>query len=89
MENERQQAEIREQALIRQTQELVMVVDEQTRQLKERDMEMHEIMTRNNSEQTWQKNNFQATVLLNDTQDKFSGNDHTQMLMIERMDLLA
>jgi hypothetical protein len=50
---ERQDLILRDQQMTRQTQELVMVVDEQTRQLKDRD---HEIQSLLNSEsQQWER----------------------------------
>jgi len=62
---ERQDLIIREQQMTRQTQELVMVVDEQTRQLKDRD---HEIQSLLNSEsQQWERkfHELQQTMIIN------------------------
>jgi hypothetical protein len=62
---ERQDLILRDQQMTRQTQELVMVVDEQTRQLKDRD---HEIQSLLNSEsQQWERkfHELQQTMIIN------------------------
>lgn len=89
---------MREQQMTRQTQELVMVVDEQTRQLKDRD---HEIQSLLNSEsQQWERkfHELQQTMIINGNNSSGQISQSTLILnpqlnnndlMLEKMDLLA
>ncbi len=95
---ERQDLIIREQQMTRQTQELVLVVDEQTRQLKDRD---HEIQSLLNSEsQQWERkfHELQQTMIINGNNSSGQISQSTLILnpqlnnndlMLEKMDLLA